>query len=129
MLVECTSAATLVGLVAFHRESRLFAPLDLGPVRFYGKISYSFYLLHPLSLWPSMKVAQYLSATCPALPICIMAEIAAACSIAAITPLSYISWRFVELPAMKLRHPELSVAAASHGWVPARHSAMARKSS
>jgi len=129
LLVECASAATLVGLIAFHRESRLFAPLDLVPVRFYGKISYSFYLLHPLSLWSSVKVAQYLSGACPALPISIMAMIAAACSIAAITPLSYLSWRFVELPAMKLRHPELSVAAASHNWVPARHSAMARKSS
>ena len=129
LLVECAAAAIVVGLIAFHGQTRLFAPLDLRPVRFYGKISYSFYLLHPLSLWSSMKVAQFLSGTCAALPISIVAVIAAACSIVAITPLSYLSWRFIELPAMNVRHPELSVTAASHSWVPARYSAMARKSS
>jgi hypothetical protein len=37
LLVECASAAILVGLIAFHGETRLLAPLDLGPVRFYAK--------------------------------------------------------------------------------------------
>jgi peptidoglycan/LPS O-acetylase OafA/YrhL len=118
LLVECASAAILVGLIAFHGATRLFAPLDLVPIRFCGKISYSFYLLHPLSLWSGMKVAQYLSATCPALPISIIAVIAAAYSVAATTPLAYLSWRFIELPAMNLRHPQRLVAAASHSWVP-----------
>jgi peptidoglycan/LPS O-acetylase OafA/YrhL len=103
LLVECASAAILVGLIAFHGETRLLAPLDLGPVRFYGKISYRFYLLHRLSLWSSMKVAQYLSETCPALPISIIALVTAACSVVATTPFAYVSWRFIELPAMSVR--------------------------
>ena len=112
LLVECASAAILVGLIAFHGETRLLAPLDLGPVRFYGKISYSFYLLHPLSLWSSMKVAHYLSGTCPALPIGIIALVTAAYSVVATTPLAYVSWRFIELPEMSLRRrPKLS-------WLP-----------
>jgi peptidoglycan/LPS O-acetylase OafA/YrhL len=115
LLVECASAAILVGLIAFHGETRLLAPLDLGPVRFYGKISYRFYLLHRLSLWSSMKVAQYLSGTCPALPISIIALVTAACSIVATTPFAYVSWRFIELPAMSLAAPSSAVlAAASH---------------
>ena len=130
LLVECASAAILVGLIASHDTTRLFAPLDLGPARFYGKISYSFYLLHPLSLWSSASLARYLSQTDPALPISIIAVIAAAYSVAATTPFGYLSWRFIELPAMNLkRQPQLLAAAASDSWVPARNSAVARKSS
>jgi peptidoglycan/LPS O-acetylase OafA/YrhL len=115
LLVECVSAAILVGLIAFRSKTRLFAPLDLGPVRFCGKISYSFYLLHPLSLWSSASVAHYLAGTYPAVPISIIAVIAAAYSIAATMPLAYLSWRYVELPAMNLkRYPELRVAAVSY---------------
>lgn len=129
LLVECASAAVLVGLIAFRDATRLFAPLDLGATRFYGKISYSFYLLHPLSLWSSASLARYLSQTYPALPVSIIAVIAAACSVAATTPFGYLSWRLIELPAMSLkRHPQLLVAAASDGWVPDRNSALARKS-
>jgi peptidoglycan/LPS O-acetylase OafA/YrhL len=115
LLVECVSAAILVGLIAFRGTTRLFAPLDLGPVGFCGKISYSFYLLHPLSLWSSGSIAHYLAGTYPALPISAIAVIAAGYSIAATTPLAYVSWRYVELPAMDLkRYPRLRVAAASY---------------
>jgi len=117
LLVECASAAILVGLIASNDTTRLFVPLDLGAARFYGKISYSFYLLHPLSLWSSASLARYLSQTYPALPIGIIAVIAGAYSVAATTPFGYLSWRFIELPAMNLkRHPHLLVAAASDRW-------------
>jgi peptidoglycan/LPS O-acetylase OafA/YrhL len=51
LLVQCATAAVLVGLVAYRGEAALFTVLDHAIVRFYGKISYSFYLLHPLALW------------------------------------------------------------------------------
>jgi peptidoglycan/LPS O-acetylase OafA/YrhL len=34
-----------------HSEAALFTVLDHAVVRLYGKISYSFDLLHPLALW------------------------------------------------------------------------------
>jgi peptidoglycan/LPS O-acetylase OafA/YrhL len=130
LLVECASAAVLVGLIACHDTTRLFAPLDLRAARFYGKISYSFYLLHPLSLWSSASLARYLSQTYPALPISIIAVIAAAYSVAATTPFAYLSWRLIELPAMNLRrHRQLLVTVASDRWIPAGNSAVAGKSS
>ena len=49
LMLECVCAACLVSLIAW-RPVALFRPLDLGVVRFYGKISYSFYLLHLLGI-------------------------------------------------------------------------------
>ena len=37
-------------LVAWRQDMALFKPLDFKLVRFYGRISYSFYLLHPLGM-------------------------------------------------------------------------------
>jgi hypothetical protein len=40
----------LITLIAWRQDMVLFKPLDLKLVRFYGRISYSFYLLHPLGM-------------------------------------------------------------------------------
>ena len=50
ILLECLSASTLIVLIAWQPASGLFKPLDFALVRFYGRISYSFYLLHPLGI-------------------------------------------------------------------------------
>src|SRR5882757_813141 len=102
-LTQCATAAVLVGLVAYRGEAALFTVLDHAIVRFYGKISYSFYLLHPLALWSANWVTLELLKQFDSLPVSLILLTAFAFSVAAITPLAYASWRFVEWPAMNRR--------------------------
>jgi peptidoglycan/LPS O-acetylase OafA/YrhL len=60
LLVQCLSAATLVMLIAYRSEVPLLAVLDTRIVRFYGRISYSFYLLHPLTFWATGQFTAWL---------------------------------------------------------------------
>lgn len=103
LLVQCLSAAMLVGLIAYRGEAGIFRSLDFTIVRFYGKISYSFYLLHPLALWSAGWLTQYLLRQFDSLPVTLILFVAFVFSVAAITPLAYASWRFVEWPAMNRR--------------------------
>ncbi len=100
LLVECLSAATLVALIAYREGETIFAPLDHPLARFYGKISYSFYLLHPLLLWPAARVAEHVQRVAE-LPVSVVALVAAVCSVAATTPFAYMCWRFVEIPFVR----------------------------
>lgn len=100
MLVECLSAATLVMLIAWRTDAAILRPLDRGVVRFYGRISYSFYLLHPLALWSTTWSTVYAVNQFQGVPVTLLVAVAFVCSLAAITPLAWLSWRFVELPAI-----------------------------
>src|SRR5262249_23319088 len=101
LLVECLSAATLIALIAYREGASEFALLDHPILHFYGKISYSFYLLHPLSLWSAARVADYVHGL-GAVPISLVALVAALSSVLATTPFAYLSWRFVEIPFVRL---------------------------
>jgi peptidoglycan/LPS O-acetylase OafA/YrhL len=101
LLVECLSAATLVCLIAYREDANAFALLDHPIVHFYGKISYSFYLLHPLSLWSGARIADHVQGL-GAVPMTLVALVAALSSVAATTPFAYLSWRFVEIPFVRL---------------------------
>jgi peptidoglycan/LPS O-acetylase OafA/YrhL len=46
VVLEGFSAAWIIGALLYGRQLRLYRFLDLPLVRFYGRISYSFYLLH-----------------------------------------------------------------------------------
>ncbi|MBV8925246.1 MAG: acyltransferase [Bradyrhizobium sp.] len=102
-LVECLSAATLVMLVAYRTDTAAFAPLDLPIVRFYGRISYSFYLLHPLSLWTAARLTSYLWVQYSWLPVTLILAASFLYSLIFTTPLAFLSWRYVEQPALKWR--------------------------
>jgi peptidoglycan/LPS O-acetylase OafA/YrhL len=103
LLVQCVTSAVFVGLVAYRGDIALFALLDRPVVRFYGKISYSFYLLHPLTLWSAGWLSQRLIGQFDSLPVSLILFAVFVFSVAAITPLAYASWRFVERPAMNMR--------------------------
>jgi peptidoglycan/LPS O-acetylase OafA/YrhL len=99
-MFECISAATLIFVVVWWPSMVLFRPLDTPLIRFYGRISYSFYLLHPLSIWliaHTLIAQNAIGAGYSATPVAIVAALA---SVAIATPAAYLCWRFVEIPGI-----------------------------
>jgi exopolysaccharide production protein ExoZ len=56
LLAESLASGALILLVATNATNKLFAVLDLPPVRFVGRISYSFYLLHVIGLSLALRL-------------------------------------------------------------------------
>lgn len=101
LLLECLSASILVALIAWRPTLPLFGLLDSGLARFYGKISYSFYLLHPLGILFVSKLLGPITEQ-SALSISSQALISTVLSILATTPCAWISWRLIETPFIRL---------------------------
>ena len=101
LLLECMSAASLVLLIAWHPLA-IFKPLDSGLVRFYGKISYSLYLLHVLGISVANQILNLVKFPVFELPISVSAVIVTIVSILVVTPTAYLSWRFIEIPFISL---------------------------
>ena len=97
LLVECLCAAWLVVSIAW-RSVPIFGPLDFTVVRFYGKISYSFYLLHVLGMLFAGRLLDLAGFSVLELPISIAALVVTLVSILLVTPAAYLSWRFIEIP-------------------------------
>lgn len=89
-LGESLAAGALIILIVTDPTSKLFAPLDLPPVRFVGRISYSFYLLHVVGLSLALRFGP--KSTLPLFGLAVLCTI----------PMAWISWRCVEVPFMKL---------------------------
>ena len=102
LMLECWSAATLIVLIAEHPAMGLFKPLDFTPVRFYGRISYSFYLLHPLGMLFAFRILVPLTLNARGLPLSITVTFITLASILLTTPIAYLSWRFIETPCIRL---------------------------
>jgi exopolysaccharide production protein ExoZ len=95
--LETLSSSLLVLLVVFRSSIGLFAVLDLRPVRFYGRISYSFYLLHPIGM---ALAARLLDAR--GLPVLLAISVTTIAAIALTTPMAWLSWRYIEKPFIAL---------------------------
>jgi peptidoglycan/LPS O-acetylase OafA/YrhL len=89
-LAESIAGGALIFLVATNTTSRLFAVLDAPPVHFVGRISYSFYLLHLIGLSLALRFEPQSTLALFGLGV--------VCTI----PIAWISWRFIEVPFMKL---------------------------
>lgn len=100
LLLECLSAAAVTALIAWRPAMDLFKPLDFGPVRFYGQISYSFYLLHLIGISLAFRLAQPTTWNAAGLPLSLTVILTTATAIFLTTPAAYISWRFIEMPAI-----------------------------
>jgi peptidoglycan/LPS O-acetylase OafA/YrhL len=83
--------------------------LERGPLRFYGKISYSLYLLHPLVLFHASPIFRaifvYLSGTA-AYFACL------AVAYAIVTALAYLTYRLVEAPGIRAGAKVLNILLA-----------------
>ena len=91
--LETLSSSLIVLLVAFRSSIGLFAVLDLRPVRFYGRISYSFYLLHPIGMALAVRLLD-----AKGLPVLLAISVTTIAAVAVTTPMAWLSWRFVEKP-------------------------------
>jgi peptidoglycan/LPS O-acetylase OafA/YrhL len=101
LMIECLSAAMLIVLIAWRPAMGLFRPLDLRLVRFYGQISYSFYLLHMLGLAFAFRILDPLAPGALDVPLSIKTMLVTLVSILVTTPVAYLSWRFIEVPAIR----------------------------
>jgi peptidoglycan/LPS O-acetylase OafA/YrhL len=75
---------------------------DSNFARFYGRISYSLYILHPLTLIVIWHIPDAIAAALAAgVPCLVVAALLPVLSIATITPLAWAIWRFVERPGIE----------------------------
>jgi exopolysaccharide production protein ExoZ len=116
LMLECFSAATLITVVAWRRDLALFKPLDFKLVRFYGRISYSFYLLHPLGMLFALREINPPALHAWGMPLSVKIILTTLAAILLTTPAAWLSWRFIETPAINLgkmlgkQQPQLQVA-------------------
>jgi peptidoglycan/LPS O-acetylase OafA/YrhL len=94
--LECIGSAMIVGLIAFKAAAAWLRLLDFSAIRFFGRVSYSFYLLHVIG----MSLALRLIADGVDFRVKIFAEFTLAVAIT--TPMAWLSWRFIEKPFIAL---------------------------
>ncbi len=101
VILEAALGAAIVALLAFARSEKPNALLDSPVARFYGRISYSFYLLHPLTLlvlWSEPALlGRPVAAGVPEGVVAVMLFIG---STLAVTPLAYAMQRWIERPGI-----------------------------
>jgi peptidoglycan/LPS O-acetylase OafA/YrhL len=100
-MLECWSAAILIVLIVQYPAMGLFKPLDFTSVRFYGRISYSFYLLHPLGILFAFRIFDPMALNAHGVPLSITIIFITLVSITLTTPIAYLMWRFIETPCIR----------------------------
>jgi peptidoglycan/LPS O-acetylase OafA/YrhL len=95
--LECVSSALLVLLIAFRTSIGLFSVLDLSLIRFYGRISYSFYLLHPIGIGLALRTVD-----ASGLTTLLAAAVTAMIAVLMTTPMAWLCWRCIEKPFVAL---------------------------
>jgi exopolysaccharide production protein ExoZ len=93
LMLECASSAVLVLTIAFGVSLDMFRILDATIVRIYGRISYSFYLLHPIGMAVAIRTIGVNS-----LPSSVGVVATTALAVAMTTPMAWLLWRYVEVP-------------------------------
>lgn len=105
LLVGGFGCAGLVGILALERPSGLRTFLDWGPVQFLGRISYSFYLFHTLSVVTVFTASPLLLQPFGFAVRSIEGYLVLVIAATAMTiPMAWASYVLIERPAMRLGH-------------------------
>ncbi|HTO64720.1 MAG TPA: acyltransferase [Bradyrhizobium sp.] len=97
IMLECSGASALIMMIAFSDWIRPFRVLDAPIVRFYGRISYSFYLLHPIGIAVAFRLLDTNS-----LPAGAAIAATGVTAVAVTTAMAWPSWRLIEKPFVAL---------------------------
>jgi peptidoglycan/LPS O-acetylase OafA/YrhL len=101
VILEATFGAAIVALLAFAKSNKQNALLDSSLARFYGKISYSFYLVHPLTLLVLWSEPALLGRPIASgVPEGVVAVLLFVGSTLAVTPLAWAMQRWIERPGI-----------------------------
>ncbi|MCK1743275.1 acyltransferase [Bradyrhizobium sp. 139] len=104
---ETVCASVLVCLAAFGpMKAAALRPFDVEIARFYGRISYSFYLLHMIGL----GIATHLLPLDQ--PPVIRAAILFLAGLLITTPAAWLMWRFIEVPFINLGRKRMAMRPA-----------------
>jgi peptidoglycan/LPS O-acetylase OafA/YrhL len=101
VLSEAIFGAIAVAILAFGNPGGLGRMFDFSLIQFFGRISYSFYLLHPLTLIVMWRMpnalANAIKAGVPVLGVAILLFVA---STASVTPVAFAMYKWVERPGV-----------------------------
>ena len=100
-LLECLSAAAFVILVVWQPAAPLFRLLDTRLARFFGAVSYSFYLLHLLGVSFAIRLLQPVELYAAGMPVIAVTILTTVVAILLTAPAAFLSWRLIEVPAIE----------------------------
>jgi peptidoglycan/LPS O-acetylase OafA/YrhL len=109
ILLEVWASAWIIASITFGPPNAVFRPLDFWLVRFYGRISYSFYLLHPLGIMMAIGCLSPFGLP-PTIATGILTFVLA---VLLTTPLAWLSWRTIELPSKRWGRSQRGFAGAA----------------
>jgi exopolysaccharide production protein ExoZ len=101
VMLECLAAAIFVILVVWQPAAALFRLLDTRLARFFGAISYSFYLLHLLGISFAIRLVHPSDLYAAGMPVSAVAILTTLVAIILTAPVAYLSWRFIEVRAIE----------------------------
>lgn len=121
-LVNSLSAWAMIYLVAYGPRASLLNVLDHPIAHWLGKLSFSYYLFHFLTITPVWNHPEFLAwlIDTVGLPRPAIALLIFAASTMAAMALAYICYRFVELPGIRLGRSVRSLLSPRVRGVPAR---------
>lgn len=101
--IEMICDGLIVGLLAFGNLGMLGKFFDFPLVRFYGRISYSFYLINPLTLLVYWHIPDALGKLMQMrIPGVVVALILFVISVAVTTPIAWLMHKYVERPSIAI---------------------------
>jgi peptidoglycan/LPS O-acetylase OafA/YrhL len=102
LLTEAVGCATMMGLLAYGPQLAIHRGLGWRPIKFLGRVSYSFYLYHATALAIVFLSAALLRPTWLDQPTLFAALIMPLLAVAITVPLAWISYVLVEWPTIRL---------------------------
>jgi peptidoglycan/LPS O-acetylase OafA/YrhL len=102
-LFEGVAAAVLIGLLAYSPKLGVHYFLNWYPVRFFGRISYSYYLYHGTMLLIFFPAVTWFMTPSGTREKPFLASLAVTVAVTVTTiPLAWLSHKFIERPMMQL---------------------------